>query len=43
MAPGNAPPYRIEFANPARKQFAKLDRQVQESLAPKIDALAEVK
>ena len=33
-------PYRIEFAPSAARAFRKLDRSVQERLAPKIDTLA---
>ena len=35
-----APEYRVEFAPKAAKQFARLPRDIQLRLSPKIDSLA---
>jgi mRNA interferase RelE/StbE len=32
--------YQVEFSKPALKQFQRLPREVQERIAPRIDALA---
>lgn len=41
MSTGPPPRYRVEFARAALKEFRALPREAQESIAPKINALAE--
>lgn len=40
MSTADPRPYRVEFAEPARKQFLALPRDAQRRIAPRVDALA---